>query len=135
VLERVKLTVKNGELAGQNYEFAQAGTYTIGRSHDCDLAIPNDLEFKDVSRRHCILDVDGQTVHVRDAGSRNGTHLNGMQIGRPRCWQLNGSLARSSPWAYDVHDGDELEVGHVRFQVSVLLPDRAAGQSSPTTGC
>jgi len=135
VVEKVKLTVKDGGLAGRDYEFAQTGRYTIGRANDCDLAIPNDLEFKDVSRHHCILDLDGRVVRVRDIGSRNGTHLNGMQIGRPANWQLDRALAQSSPWSYDVHDGDELAVGHLRFQVSVLEPNRATRESTPIQMC
>jgi len=125
-VEKVKLTVKDGGLAGRDFEFARTGKYTIGRGNDCDLEIPNDLEFKGVSRHHCLLDLDGLAVRVCDIGSQNGTHLNGMQIGRPASWHLDECLARSSPWAYDVHDGDELEVGPVRFQVSVLLPNPAA---------
>ena len=58
-----------------------------------------------------------------------------MQIGRPASWQLDGALAQSSPWSYDVHDGDELEVGHLRFQVSVLVPNRATRESTPIQMC
>lgn len=48
----------------------------IGRRHDCDLQIP----LMPVSRRHCQLSQNEETVKVRDLGSRNGTYLNGKRI-------------------------------------------------------
>jgi len=43
---------------------------TIGRSHDCDVVIP-DLQ---ASRRHCVVEpTPGGGWRVRDLGSRNGT--------------------------------------------------------------
>ena len=48
----------------------------IGRRHDCDLRIP----LMPVSRRHCQLNLNNETVSIRDLGSRNGTYLNGKRI-------------------------------------------------------
>jgi len=48
----------------------------IGRRHDCDLRIPLTL----VSRRHCKLSKNNQTVNIRDLDSRNGTFLNGKRV-------------------------------------------------------
>jgi len=48
----------------------------IGRRHDCDLCIP----LKPVSRRHCKLSKNNNTLEIRDLDSRNGTFLNGKRI-------------------------------------------------------
>jgi pSer/pThr/pTyr-binding forkhead associated (FHA) protein len=51
-------------------------TTVIGRRHDCDLCIP----LKTVSRRHCQLNHNEETINIRDLGSRSGTFLNGKRI-------------------------------------------------------
>jgi len=51
-------------------------TTVIGRRHDCDLCIP----LKTVSRRHCQLNQNKETISIRDLGSRSGTFLNGKRI-------------------------------------------------------
>jgi pSer/pThr/pTyr-binding forkhead associated (FHA) protein len=51
-------------------------TTVIGRRHDCDLCIP----LKSVSRRHCQLNQNKDTINIRDLGSRGGTFLNGKRI-------------------------------------------------------
>ncbi len=48
----------------------------IGRRHDCDLCIP----LMPVSRRHCQLSLNNETLNIRDLGSRNGTYLNDKRI-------------------------------------------------------
>jgi pSer/pThr/pTyr-binding forkhead associated (FHA) protein len=50
-------------------------TTVIGRRHDCDLCIP----LKTVSRRHCQLNQNKETINIRDLGSRSGTFLNGKR--------------------------------------------------------
>ncbi len=48
----------------------------LGRRHDCDLRIPLPI----VSRRHCQLTANAQTMKLRDLGSRAGTFLNNKQV-------------------------------------------------------
>ena len=48
----------------------------IGRRHDCDLRIP----LMPVSRRHCELFLNKETLKIRDLDSRFGTFLNGKRI-------------------------------------------------------
>jgi CheY-like chemotaxis protein len=71
----------------------------IGRHPECGCRVADPL----VSRRHCVLTVRDGQVWVEDLGSRNGTRLNGEV--------LQGPLP--------LDDGDELEVGHLAFQVRV----------------
>jgi pSer/pThr/pTyr-binding forkhead associated (FHA) protein len=121
---QVTLTVKNGASAGRKYQFDEPRSYTIGRSSDCDVPIPSDFEYLTVSRCHCIVDFDPPKVRVRDAGSRNGTQLNGMQIGRPSTWRLDKEQASSSSHVYELRNGDELDVGGICFQVDIDEPAR-----------
>ena len=48
----------------------------IGRRHDCDLRIP----LLPVSRRHCQLSKNNESLKIRDLGSRTGTFLNEKKI-------------------------------------------------------
>jgi pSer/pThr/pTyr-binding forkhead associated (FHA) protein len=48
----------------------------VGRHHTCDVRIDSPR----VSRRHCCLTRDRDTVIVRDLGSHNGTFINGVRI-------------------------------------------------------
>ena len=54
----------------------QSNITVIGRRQDCDLCIP----LKSVSRRHCQLNANSDTLKIRDLESHNGTHLNGKRI-------------------------------------------------------
>ena len=58
-------------------EFALDRDKTVlGRRQDCDLRIPT----RDVSRRHCEIQVSEEGVTVRDLGSTNGTYVNDKRI-------------------------------------------------------
>jgi pSer/pThr/pTyr-binding forkhead associated (FHA) protein len=48
----------------------------IGRRHDCDLCIPLMV----VSRRHCQISQNNETVKIRDLDSGSGTFVNGKRI-------------------------------------------------------
>ena len=70
----------------------------IGRREDCDLRIP----LSDVSRKHCRLILDGDTIKVEDLGSSNGTYRNGERIQQT-----------------ELSAGDTLQVGPVVFVLQV----------------
>lgn len=70
----------------------------IGRRQECDLCIPLMI----ISRRHCQLNFDENTVHIRDLGSRNGTFVNGRKIEET-----------------ELSPGDMLEVGPLKFTVQI----------------
>jgi len=62
---------------GSQKAFALPSNVTvIGRRRDCDLRIP----LLPVSRRHCQLTLNNETLTIRDLGSRNGTYLNGKRV-------------------------------------------------------
>ena len=75
-----------------------SSTTVIGRRHDCDLCIP----LKRVSRRHCQLNKNEESVKIRDLGSQNGTFLNGERIDEAT-----------------VKAGDYIKIGSLTFQIQI----------------
>jgi predicted component of type VI protein secretion system len=84
---------------GERRSFSMARDMTvIGRREDCDLRIP----LGEVSRKHCRIVRDGDTLKVEDLGSSNGTFLNGQRV----------QEAMLSP-------GDTIQVGPVVFVLQI----------------
>ena len=54
----------------------RAGHTTIGRAADCEVV----LDDPRISRQHATITSAGQQYHVRDAGSLNGTFVNGRRV-------------------------------------------------------
>src|SRR5690349_13943481 len=88
------LRVMNGPRAGERLEIPDAKEFVIGRDDSADVIFRDDL----ISRRHVKVRRDWSGTHVEDLGSRNGIKINRKRVSR--------KLLR---------DGDELEVGGVRF--------------------
>ena len=70
----------------------------VGRREDCDLRIP----LGEVSRKHCRLIKDGETIKMEDLGSSNGTFHNGQRV-------REAALA----------PGDTIQIGPVTFMVQI----------------
>lgn len=69
------LVVRKGPSPGEQF-FLDRPTVTIGRDPQSDIFL-NDMT---VSRSHAVLSVVGGEVTVRDAGSLNGTYVNGVCV-------------------------------------------------------
>lgn len=52
------------------------GRLTIGRGGECDLV----LDEPEMSRRHALIENNGDGIYLRDLGSSNGTFVNGVQV-------------------------------------------------------
>jgi pSer/pThr/pTyr-binding forkhead associated (FHA) protein len=78
----VTLTMANGPLVGQEYVFRDAAVYVLGRAPECYPQLPDRLPYKDISRHHCLLDVQLPEVRLLDLGSTNGTFINGAKVGQ-----------------------------------------------------
>jgi pSer/pThr/pTyr-binding forkhead associated (FHA) protein len=90
----------------------------LGRRPDCDLCIPLQV----VSRRHCQLSQEDQSLKVRDLSSSNGTFINGQKIGIET----------------EAKPGDRLQIGPLTFAIQidgkpedVSLPDDGQIPPSP----
>jgi pSer/pThr/pTyr-binding forkhead associated (FHA) protein len=116
-------------LAGAERRLTAPATCVVGRGTDCDLQLSEGVFTWRVSRRHCRIDVTPRGVFVRDLGSRNGTFLNGANIGqRPRG---QPAAADSSPGpGHALTDGDVLGVGDLSFRVRI-----AADATAPEGAC
>jgi FHA domain-containing protein len=71
---RFMLEVVNGLSAAM--AFRVSGAARVGRNPESDIHLPD----PSVSRNHALLDVEDGTLLVKDAGSTNGTYLNGQRI-------------------------------------------------------
>ena len=90
------------------------GRCVIGRGEGADVVV-ND---RAMSRRHMVFDVDGATVTVADAGSSNGTYVQGEAVRKPQ------------PLAA----GETIEAGQTRFEIHrPLNGDAPAGDSELRT--
>jgi pSer/pThr/pTyr-binding forkhead associated (FHA) protein len=88
------LRVMNGPREGERLEVNDAQEFVIGRDDSADVVFRDDL----ISRRHVKVRRDWSGTHVEDLGSRNGIKVNRKRVNRKT-----------------LKDGDELEVGGVRF--------------------
>ena len=69
-----------GSRAGSNYLLDPLAENSIGRGLDCQIVLSDPLS----SRVHAIVSANEDGWWVRDAGSRNGTFLNGQKIDEVR---------------------------------------------------
>ncbi len=69
------LEVVKGPYAGEDFVLGQ-GTFTLGRDPSCDVFLSN----MTVSRHHATITVDGARVLIKDAGSLNGTWVDGKVV-------------------------------------------------------
>ena len=65
------LVAVSGPHAGQRFDLAPGET-VIGRQ-GCTISLPQDTQ---VSRRHCVINITGDSATLTDPGSTNGTRLN-----------------------------------------------------------
>jgi pSer/pThr/pTyr-binding forkhead associated (FHA) protein len=83
------IIAREGQLTGERWTLSEE-EFLIGRGSDCHLILPE----RQVSRYHVrIIYEDGRYI-LHDLGSKNGTHLNGVQI------------QGSAP----LRDGDEIQI-------------------------
>ena len=78
--------------------------FLIGRGSDCDLR----LHVSEISRHHCLLQIQGGEVTIGDLGSSNGTYVNGTRV-LSRIALHTGDEIRLGPCNYLVDLGDDLQ--------------------------
>jgi eukaryotic-like serine/threonine-protein kinase len=115
MFNRVILQATNGEQKGQEFVLENEADYTLGRSRDCSCVLNDPLCL--VSRRHCWIGVHAPFVRIQDLGSRNGTQLNGADIGQRKRKLSRGDIPRENCAEHFLEDGDVLELAGYEFQV------------------
>jgi pSer/pThr/pTyr-binding forkhead associated (FHA) protein len=128
----VRLTIAHGFSEGKVFVFRKRGTSMIGRADDCLIRLPDSVATADVSRRHCLLDIEPPHIRVRDLGSKNGTYVNGRNIGQ-RGPGVPAESASADTVGYGLEEGDELRVGGTTFRVSIPGQEGAARGPKPPT--
>ena len=109
VRESAMLILQRGAGTGRRWPLEQ-GMLTIGRGEDCDITLPD----RHVSRYHTRISwVDGH-YRVEDLGSKNGTHVNGRELGAPQI----------------LEDGDEIQIA-LRFKLAFVDAGATAPLSFP----
>jgi pSer/pThr/pTyr-binding forkhead associated (FHA) protein len=116
---KITLTVTQGSLKGQIFEFSDRTTCIIGRAGDCYVQLPNDEAHGSISRYHCRLDINPPLVRVRDFGSKNGTYVNGKKIGQRQSDQTAQEAVQMEFPEYELKDGDEIRLSKTVFRVSI----------------
>ena len=106
--ENAMLVLQRGAEAGRRWPLDRTRPLTIGRSTDCDIALPD----RQVSRFHARIIWRGDAFQIEDLGSKNGTHVNGQEVKTPTVLQ----------------DGDELQIA-LRFKLAFV----DAGATAPLT--
>ena len=98
---------------GQRRSFPlQREATVLGRREDCDIRIP----LGEVSRKHCRLIIEADTLRAEDMGSSNGTFVNGARVQEAI-----------------IQAGDALQIGSVVFVVQIDgVP--ADGEIQPAAG-
>jgi S-DNA-T family DNA segregation ATPase FtsK/SpoIIIE len=96
-----ELVVSGGPCAGQRWELGVGG-YTLGRDSDCRVRLSD----SSLSRHHLDIEVTQDAIRVSDAGSSNGTAIDGRALA-PGSWQR-------------LRQHDELELGRSLVRLRYL---------------
>jgi DNA-binding winged helix-turn-helix (wHTH) protein len=86
--------VVHRHVADQDVDLVE-GAQVLGRDSEADVWLGDDS----ISRRHALIETRGESVTVRDLGSKNGTFVNGARVTA----------------AVPLASGDELRLGSMRF--------------------
>jgi pSer/pThr/pTyr-binding forkhead associated (FHA) protein len=109
---KVQLVVVRGKPEGKVIPLV-GQSFKIGRGETCHLR-PNSEQ---VSREHAEFTISGDTVSVRDLGSRNGTLVNGKALTTDAC---------------RLKDRDLVQVGPLTFAVAILGVAPVTAQTAPS---
>ena len=97
---------------GSQTSFSLTDEVTVlGRGHECELRIP----LKVVSRKHCQLSPNQQSLKVQDLDSRCGTFVNGKRVN-----------------AASLNAGDYIRIGPLTFQVQIDGEPKEATPPKPS---
>jgi len=125
----VSLVVTAGPIRGQRFDFPGHDTFLFGRAPDCHARLA--ASDTSASRHHFLLEVNPPLARLRDLGSLNGTHVNGVRHGGRRADESPEEAARRDRADVDLRDGDEVRVGVTVIRVEVSAPSplaRLAGE-------
>src|SRR5579884_4320007 len=98
---RITLTVETGPHAGKVFTFTGHDMFLVGRSRNAHCRFDRqDMYF---SRVHFMVEVNPPLCRILDAGSRNGTFVNGQRV-----------------QSAELRHGDLIRAGHTTLRVALL---------------
>jgi Nif-specific regulatory protein len=95
------LTILTGNRAGTNFPLDARRKTLIGRGTDCHISLPDPL----CSRVHATLSFTPDGWVITDAGSRNGTLVNGQKIDQATI--VDGNTFRVGSAEFEFHETEE----------------------------
>jgi pSer/pThr/pTyr-binding forkhead associated (FHA) protein len=116
---KITLTVVRGDRPEKKYVFKRPTRCIIGRAPDCDIQLSAHFQHAVVSRHHCCLEIEPPSIRVHDLGSRNGTYVNGGNIGQRSSHLSPEEVDLRAFAARELKNGDQLEVGNTVFRVGI----------------
>lgn len=119
---RITLLVVEGSLRGQKHVFTERTSCVVGRARDCSPQLPSNEEHCQISRHHCLLDINPPDIRIRDFGSLNGTFVNGRKIGQRQRHQSPEEGAALGFPEYDLKPGDRITLGKTVMEVAIHVP-------------
>lgn len=115
----VIVNVPGEDSTTREYTFTRPSHLVLGRAPDCDIRVPPETIFTNISRHHCEFEIDPPQVRLRDLGSRNGTYINGTLIGHRSNTISASDVGEDTGTDYELHDRDEVQVGFVTIRVEM----------------
>jgi eukaryotic-like serine/threonine-protein kinase len=120
----IVLTVITGPHRNERYVFDQQTRCLAGRASDCQIRLNGDARDLQISRRHCVLEINPPQVRVRDLGSRNGTFINGQKVS-PCDHCVHGEQPDAGCAGALLQNGDVLTIGGSSFWVTIKAATEA----------
>ena len=74
----VTLHIVEQDAQNRTFKVENGSTVLVGRSGDCNLRMTH----LQISRYHCLLELRGEKLMIRDFGSKHGTFINDKLIGK-----------------------------------------------------
>jgi eukaryotic-like serine/threonine-protein kinase len=117
----VTFTIIDGTRKGKSYSFNSRNVCWVGRHDDCTIHFAKHPNHEQISRFHCLIDIDPPRVTVRDFNSRHGTHVDGTLIGkRPRKQAApQGIHTDIKPVEKNLYSGSIIGIGNIQIQVNI----------------
>jgi eukaryotic-like serine/threonine-protein kinase len=117
----ITLTIIDGKLSGKSYSFDSRTICWVGRQDSCTIQFPENVDYEQVSRIHCLLDMDPPRISVRDFNSKYGTFVDTVLIGRRERGQAapQSMNAAVKPNEQNLYSGNIIKIGNVHIQVKI----------------
>ncbi|HYN01129.1 MAG TPA: FHA domain-containing serine/threonine-protein kinase [Vicinamibacteria bacterium] len=125
----ISLVVTAGPIRGQRFDFPGHDTFVFGRAPECHARLAS--SDASASRHHFLLEVNPPLARLRDLGSLNGTHVNGVRHGGRRTEESPEEAATRDRAEVDLRHGDEIRVGATVIRVEVSAPPACSDCGRP----